>query len=127
MTTYQGTSGRKLSGGRLVKSKGKKKRELGNSPAHTHIADEVRKRKVSAAGNNFKFKLYRAKTVNVTDITKGKTVTVDIDSVSENSASKEFRRRNIITKGAILKTKKGNVKVTNRPGQEGHVNGIFIK
>jgi len=36
-------------------------------------------------------------------------------------------RMNVITKGAIIETDKGNVKVTNRPGQEGHVQGILIK
>ncbi len=127
MTTFQGTSGRKLSGGRLVKSKGKKKRELGRPAALTHVSKEERKKKVSVGGNNYKFKLYRAKTINVTDPKTGKTTPATIEDVVENSASKEFRRRDIITKGAILKTNKGNVKVTNRPGQEGFVNGIIIK
>lgn len=126
MVKFQGTSGRKMSGGRLVQSKGKKKRELARPAALTHLANEERKSKVSVTGDNYKYKLYRAKTVNVTNAKDGKTSTVEIEDIIENSASKEFRRRDIITKGAILKTKKGDVRVTNRPGQEGCVNGVFI-
>jgi len=36
-------------------------------------------------------------------------------------------RRNIITKGAILQTDLGKVRVTNRPGQEGVINGILVE
>jgi small subunit ribosomal protein S8e len=35
-------------------------------------------------------------------------------------------RRNIITKGAVVDTSVGKVKVTSRPGQHGIINGIII-
>jgi len=34
---------------------------------------------------------------------------------------------NVITKGAIVKTELGLVRVTSRPGQHGVVNGVLIE
>jgi small subunit ribosomal protein S8e len=42
------------------------------------------------------------------------------------SHNPEFIRQNIITKGAIVETKIGKVKVTNRVGQDGIVNGVLM-
>ena len=129
MTIFQGRTGRKITGGRYRKMKGKKKRELGKPAAHTSISpdkDEVRKRSIRQLGGEYKQRLLRTTKINALDPETGKTTQAVIDSVIENPASKEFRRRNIITKGALLKTSAGDVKVTNRPGQEGHINGIII-
>ncbi|MCY3411027.1 MAG: 30S ribosomal protein S8e [Candidatus Heimdallarchaeota archaeon] len=129
MTTFQAKRGRKFTGGRMVSNTEKKKRELGRAAALTTITktDEIRKKKISGMGNTYKFKLYRSNTINVTVPSTGKTEVATIQDVNENNASKEFRRRDIITKGAILKTSVGDVKVTNRPGQEGHINGILLE
>jgi small subunit ribosomal protein S8e len=35
-------------------------------------------------------------------------------------------RRNIITKGAVIKTELGDAKVTNRPGQDGLINAVLL-
>jgi small subunit ribosomal protein S8e len=35
-------------------------------------------------------------------------------------------RRNIITKGAVVDTDIGHVKITSRPGQSGALNGIKV-
>jgi len=57
-------------------------------------------------------------------VKKGKIV-----SVVENKGNRQFARRNIITKGAILKAevdgKEEFVRVTNRPGQSGAVFGVL--
>lgn len=130
MTKFLGKSGRKMSGGRLKTFAEKKKRELGRPAALTTITtdeNDVRKKTVRTHGGSNKYRLYRANVINALDTETGKTVSVKIDDVVDNAASKEFRRRDIITKGAILKTSVGNVKVTNRPGQEGHINGIIVK
>jgi len=36
-------------------------------------------------------------------------------------------RRNIITKGAVIKTEKGPARVTSRPGQHGIINAILLE
>ena len=45
----------------------------------------------------------------------------------ETPSNRFFARQNIITKGTILETEIGKVKVTNRPTQEGNINGILVK
>lgn len=125
MTQYQGRSGRTISGGRLRQSSEKKKRELGRPAAETSIAEE-RKRSVRSHGGNQKIRLLRANKVNVMDVSTGKAKQVEIQDVDTNPASRQYSRRRIITKGAILKTDLGLVKVTNRPGIEGLVNGIIL-
>jgi small subunit ribosomal protein S8e len=45
----------------------------------------------------------------------------------ENPANPHYVRRNIITKGAVIKTELGNAKVTSRPGQDGVVNAALIE
>ena len=53
-------------------------------------------------------------------------VELDILDVVENKANPNFVRRNIITKGAIVETSKGNAKVTSRPGQSGVISGVLL-
>jgi len=35
-------------------------------------------------------------------------------------------RRNILTRGAVIKTEIGDARITNRPGQDGVVNAILL-
>lgn len=126
MTQYQGRSGRTISGGRLRQSSEKKKMELGRAASETSIDDE-RKRIIRTHGGNRKIRLLRSNRVNVIDVSSGKASNAEIQDVDNNPASREYSRRRIITKGAILKTDLGLVKVTNRPGNEGQINGILIQ
>ena len=71
--------------------------------------------------------MLRSNRVNVSDVSSGKATNSEIQDVDTNPASREYSRRRIITKGAILKTELGLVKVTNRPGNEGQINGILVK
>jgi hypothetical protein len=52
--------------------------------------------------------------------------TLLILSVVNNPSNVNYTRRNIITKGCIVKTEKGDVKITSRPGQTGTLQGIFV-
>jgi small subunit ribosomal protein S8e len=47
-------------------------------------------------------------------------------AVIENTANPNYVRQNIITKGSIIGTEKGNAKVTSRPGQHGVVNAVLM-
>lgn len=126
MAQYQGRSGRTISGGRLRQSSEKKKKELGRPASETAIAEE-RKRIIRTHGGNRKIRLLRSNRVNVIDVSSGKASNAEIQDVDTNPASREYSRRRIITKGAILKTELGLVRVTNRPGNEGQINGVLIK
>ena len=108
----------------------------GGDPAHTTIVlegeeGEVERFGKKGLGNTKKTKLRLEKQVTATEAGSGKARRFDIITVVENKADEQFARRNIITKGAVLKVKDGNgetfVKVTSRPGQSGNVSGIIIK
>src|SRR3989344_5287778 len=118
MARSQHRSQRKVSGGRYHPSRTKKKYELAGFPANTKLAGEQKVRQARIMGGNQKYSVLLAKFVNVAD-KKGKTVTAEIVNVVENPANPNLVRRNIITKGAVVQTKLGRVKITNRPGQEG--------
>ncbi len=126
MVRYQGKSGRIISGGRFKQSSEKKKSHLGRPATETQIAEE-RKRLLRVRGGNQIQRLFRTQHVNVTDPDAGKTQRAEIKDVTTNPASREYSRRRVITKGAILDTSVGKARVTNRPGNEGIINAILIK
>jgi small subunit ribosomal protein S8e len=122
---YQGKSIRKASGGRLKPNRGKRKFELGLDVTQPVIGP-VRKKIVNVMGNGTKVKVLKDQFANVTDPKSGKTQKVKMTTVTENHANKNFVRRNILTKGAIVATDLGKAKITNRPGQDGEVNAILL-
>lgn len=76
-------------------------------------------------GKNKKTFLLVTKFINVK--TKDKTKKVEIKNVLETPSNRFLARQNVITKGTIVDTELGKVKITNRPSQEGSVNGILIE
>jgi small subunit ribosomal protein S8e len=123
---WQGISRRKYTGAKIKSARGRRKFEIGRESADTHI-NEPKNKVVSTLGGNTKVKLLQTNVVNVTNPADGKTQKTEIFSVEENAASIHYVRRNIITKGAVIKTGLGNAKVTSRPGNDGVVNAILIE
>ncbi|KZX15384.1 30S ribosomal protein S8e [Methanobrevibacter filiformis] len=126
MAIFQGKSTRKASGGRRRANRGKKKFELGREPAETRLGDK-RLRKIRTRGGNEKLRLALNNKINVVDTNNQKSQTLEILNVIENKANPNYVRRNIITKGAVVETNVGKVKVTSRPGQDGVINGTLIQ
>jgi small subunit ribosomal protein S8e len=122
---WQGTSVRRSTGGRIKHCTGKKKHEMGRESTLTQLG-ETRKKHVIGFGGNSKIKLHKGLNVNVTNPSTGKTGCADIQTVELNTANRNYARRKIITKGAIVQTTLGKAKVTNRPGQEGSINAVLI-
>jgi len=87
---------------------------------------ETRKKQILGFGSNSKTRLYKGSRANVTDSMTGKTSITDIETVELNAANRNYVRRNIITKGAIIQTTLGKAKVTNRPGQDGSINAVLV-
>ena len=44
----------------------------------------------------------------------------------ENPANRNFIRRNILTRGAVVETDAGKARITSRPGQDGVVNAVLV-
>ncbi|MFX0051156.1 MAG: 30S ribosomal protein S8e [Candidatus Hermodarchaeota archaeon] len=125
MARSQKKSLRKSSGGRYHTAIKKKKRDLARPPALTMLGDE-RKKIIRTRGGNRKTRLL---SYNYANISKGKgkkSEKVEIEDVIDNSANRDFARRKIITKGAIIRTTKGEARVTSRPGQNGIVDAVLI-
>jgi small subunit ribosomal protein S8e len=125
MAIWQGRSVRKSTGARAKSNRNKRKMEFGREPAETKIGDRKIK-KIRTKGGSEKMRLTTDQKINVVDPQNSKVQVAEILSVVENQANTHFVRRNIITKGAVVETSLGKVKVTSRPGQHGIVNGVII-
>ncbi len=116
--------GRKITGGRYKKGKKKKLYEMPGKKRTVKIGDEKRKTKRVRGGNKKSF-LLKIKCVNVKD--NDKSQKLEIKNVLETPSNRFLARQNIITKGTIVETELGKVRITNRPSQEGVANGILMK
>jgi small subunit ribosomal protein S8e len=68
----------------------------------------------------------RAAFANVT-ASNGETKKVKIEKVEENGANPNYVRRNLLTKGAIIKTEIGRARIMSRPGQDGIINALLLE
>ena len=116
--------GRKRTGGKYQASKKKKMYEKPGQRRITKLGDEKRKSKKTLGGNQKVF-LLKAKSINLQE--NGKMLKAEIKNVLETPSNRFFARQNILTKGTIVETNKGKARITNRPTQEGVVNGILVK
>lgn len=116
--------GKKISGGRCIKNRKKKLFEIAGQKRVIKIGEEKRRIKRIRGGNK-KIFLLKTKFLNVK--TKNKNQRIEIKNVLETPSNRFLARQNIITKGTIVETDLGKVKITNRPTQEGVINGILIE
>jgi small subunit ribosomal protein S8e len=119
----QGRSTRKRTGGRLRPKRKKKKHELGQESTETQVGEQKLKF-VETRGGTEKVRAITTDTASVA--VDDEVVAAEIENVAENESNPNYARRNIITKGAILETNEGRVRVTSRPGQDGQVNGVLV-
>jgi len=125
MARSQARSKRKYTGKKYKHFRKKRKRELERPPIETRVAEE-KKKKQRVMGGNQKLKLFSVLYVNVTDPNNNQTSKVRILRFDSNDASKDYNRRHILTKGAIVETELGKAKITSRPGQHGVLNGVLV-
>jgi len=111
-------------GGKRLKFKDKKLCHCGGVFAATKVSDKDVKTGVRGRGGSRRVKIKKAAMINVV-MKDGKMKKVGIKRVLE-SHNPEFVRMNIITKGAVVETELGKVRVTNRVGQDGIVNGVAL-
>jgi len=115
----------KITGGRRHPLRIRRKYEIDRYPNEALIeAQETVTRKVR--GKNNKTALKTIDFVNVA-IPGSKVKKTKILKVLENPTNSDYKRRGIITKGAVLEIHEGKCKVVSRPGQSGVVNAIIIK
>jgi small subunit ribosomal protein S8e len=125
MAVWQGPSLRKPSGGKKVLARKKRKYELGRFPTFTKLSAEELRKIIRVRGGNYKVRLYRAEYVNVA--TPQGTKKVKILDIVESPFGSNAVREKIITKGAVVRTELGLVRITSRPGQDGVLNGVLLQ
>jgi len=114
--------------GVVSRARKKKSRFAGRPAAETQLGVDSRKR-VRVRGGGVKVKLVKAKSANV--LVEGKHVRCEVTWVSDNPASRDLTRRNIITRGAVVDVKGPDgavfkARVTSRPGQDGVLNAVKV-
>lgn len=125
MTHWQGKSKRKLTGGKRVYHRKKRKFEISRDYEFPVLAEE-RKKTVRSLGGNQKVRVVGAEKANLSD-GEGEVKQVEINNVVENPSNPNYVQRNILNKGAIIETEEGKAKVTSRPGQDGVINAVLVE
>ena len=126
MAITQSRSRRKISGSRYRGFRKKRLYELGNLPRLTKLGERKLKRMNIKFGKE-KNVLLQTDIANVYNPKTKKYSKTKIITIVESSANRHFVRRNIMTKGTMIKTELGNARITSRPGQEGAVNAVLIE
>ena len=124
--SQKGRLGKKLTGGKYHTPHKKRRYELGSKPTLTGIGKTTIK-VVKTKGGGIKAKTLRIEKANLFDPKSKKFMQAAIKIVTDNPANRNYTRRNIITKGAIIMTEKGKARVTSRPGQNGSVDAVLIE
>lgn len=127
MAWYQGNDLRKPTGGKKTRHRKKRKHELGRPPTMTRFSVKEARKIIRVRGGNLKIRLKRAVYVNVAVPNEGKVTKTRILEVVETPSNPQYARGNYITKGTIVRTELGLVKITSRPGQDGVLNGILLE
>jgi small subunit ribosomal protein S8e len=124
--SIENLAGRKFTGGRKVAMRGRRKFEIDRYPNEAIVGNkDIVTRRVR--GNNIKMAFKTTEFANVADQVSKKVMKSKILRVTKNSANKDYERRGVISKGALLETEAGTARVVSRPGQDGTVNAILVK
>ena len=117
---------KKLSGGRRIPYRGRRAYEVDRYSVETLIGPTLRE-KIRVRGGLSKIVVKRIAEANVFDPTTKKGSNVKILKVVKNISSRDYERRGVLTKGAIIETGIGRARVVSRPGQHGIINAILLK
>lgn len=117
---------RKKTGGKKKAYRSKRLHELGRSPIETML-NELSRKIETGRSKIKKFKLVSDEYVNVSDPSTGLTEKLKIVDVVRNPANVDYNRRGVITRGVIVRTEKGLVKIVSRPGQDGVLNAVVYE
>jgi small subunit ribosomal protein S8e len=115
----------KTTGGRRVPLRVRRKYETDRYPNEPINGSQVTiTRRVRGSNNKTALKAIDFVNLSTGDV---KVKKVKIVKVLDNTTNNDYKRRGIITKGAILETQEGKCRVVSKPGQNGIVNAILVK
>ena len=129
MAKWHGISRRKPTGGRLqrpIRYRGKRRTEVASEEQLAYVGEADARKNYRKRSGSQTVRTLSVNQVNV-NMKGGKTVRATVKNVVGNDADPNYIRRNIVTKGAVLDTDQGLVKVTSRPGMHGVVSGVLVE
>ena len=129
MAKWHGISRRKPTGGRLKRPnryRGKRRTEVASEEQLAYVGEADARKSYRKRSGSQTVRTLSVNQVNV-NMKGGKTVRATVKNVVGNDADPNYIRRNIVTKGAVLDTDQGLVKVTSRPGMHGVVSGVLME
>lgn len=115
--------GKKPSGGKYTKSRKKKKHELPGQKIVVKLGEKEKRKSKKTRGGNKKTIMLQGKFINI----KNKSKKLEIKNVVETPSNRFLARQNVLTKGTIVETPEGKARITNRPSQEGVINGTLLE
>ncbi len=117
---------RKPTGGKRRPNRSRRAFEKDGYPFEPVVGETVRSPQ-RTRGGSMAYGLRTAAVANVFDSSSGKTVKSKILRVTANKANREYERRGVITRGALIETELGSAKVTSKPSDDGVVNAVLLK
>jgi small subunit ribosomal protein S8e len=118
---------RKKTGGRKRPWRKKRRYERGGVPIETLPSETVKRRVDKVKGGIIKVRLLRGNDVNLYVPKENVVIKSKITRVLENPSNRDYSRRGVITKGAIIMTEHGKAVVSSRPGQNGVINARLLQ
>jgi small subunit ribosomal protein S8e len=114
---------RKATGGRSRPSRGRRAYEK-DGYAIEPLVGPASRRSIYRRGGHVSTGVIFADYANVSD-SSGKSTKSKILRVKKSPANRDYERRGVITKGAVLETEAGEAVVTSRPTADGVVNAVL--
>ena len=114
---------RKPTGGRSRPHRGRRAYEK-DGYAVEPLVGPASSRAISRRGGHVTSAVITADFANVSDAS-GKATKSKILRVKKSPANRDYERRGVITKGAVLETEAGEAVVTSRPTADGVVNAVL--
>ncbi len=114
---------RKQTGGRRRASRGRRAYE-DDGYAIEPVVGPAKSRASRRRGGKMVSGVVASDTANVSD-SSGKTSKTKIIRVKHSPANRDYERRGVITRGAVIETDAGEAVVTSRPTQDGVVNAAL--
>ena len=106
--------------------RGKRRTEVASEEPLAYVGEADARKNYRKRSGSQTVRTLSVNQVNV-NMKGGKTVRATVKNVVGNDADPNYIRRNIVTKGAVLDTDQGLVKVTSRPGMHGVVSGVLVE
>ena len=116
---------RKATGGRSRPSRGRRAYER-DGYALEPLVGESASRLSRRRGGSVSTGVVFSDVANVSD-SKGTSTRSKIIRVKESPANRDYERRGVIPKGAVIETEAGEAVVTSRPTDDGVVNAVLTK